>query len=267
MHKRYAYYDEDALLEKRHKANLEWVKKIAEAFNNGLFAVHFQPIANAHNGQIVKYEVLIRMYDKDNKIMISPSEFLSVLQKSGHEKELTKLIIEQSFQSYDKCQIDLSLNMTREDLDDDMVDYLIAKATEYKVPPKAIVIELVESEELLKGNYITIINEIKSAGFKIAIDDFGTGYSNFAYLTQLKPNFIKIDGSLIEQIDTNDEQRQVVEGIYQFAHKLGIEVIAEFITSESLLQVAREIGIEYVQGYHIGEVVSCEEIKKVEGIQ
>ncbi len=267
MHKRYAYYDEDALLEKRHKANLEWVKKIAAAFNDGLFAVHFQPIATTVEKKVVKYEVLIRMYDKVNKIMISPAEFLGVLQKSGHEKELTKLIIDQSFQSYEKCQIDLSLNMTREDLDNDMVDYLIAKAVHYKVPPQSIVIELVESEELLKGNYITIINEIKSAGFKIAIDDFGTGYSNFAYLTQLKPNFIKIDGSLIEHIDTNEEQRQVVEGIYHFANKLGIEVIAEFITNESLRQAVQEIGIEYVQGYYIGEVVSCEEIKQIQGIQ
>ena len=267
MHKRYAYYDEDALLEKRHKANLEWVKKIAAAFTDGLFAVHFQPIANTSEKKVVKYEVLIRMYDKDNKIMISPSEFLGVLQKSGHEKELTKLIIDQSFQSYEKCHIDLSINMTREDLDADMVDYLIDKATIYKIPHKAIVIELVESEELLKGNYITIINEIKHAGFKIAIDDFGTGYSNFAYLTQLKPDFIKIDGSLIEHIDTNEEQRQVVEGIYHFAHKLGIEVIAEFITNDELFQAAKEIGIEYVQGYHIGEVVSCEEIKKIQGIQ
>ncbi len=267
MHKRYAYYDEDALLEKRHKANLEWVKKIAAAFNDGLFAVHFQPIAHAQSGEVIKYEVLIRMYDKDKKIMISPNEFLGVLQNSGHEKELTKLVIDQSLQSYEKCQIDLSINMTREDLDHDMVDYLIDKASKYGVPPEAVVVELVESEELLKGNYITIINEIKHAGFKIAIDDFGTGYSNFAYLTQLKPNYIKIDGSLIEHIDTNEDQRQVVEGIYDFAHKLGIEVIAEFITNERLLEAVKKIGIEYVQGYHIGKILSCEEIKKKQGIQ
>ncbi len=267
MYKRYAYYDEDALLEKRHKANLEWVKKIANAFKDGLFTVHFQPIADTKTGKVLKYEVLIRMYDRDKEIMISPSEFLDVLQQSGHEKELTKLIIAQSFQSYETCKVDLSLNMTREDLDDDMVEYLIVKASKHKIPTEAIVIELVESEELLKGNYITIINKIKHAGFKIAIDDFGTGYSNFAYLTQLKPDFIKIDGSLIEQIAASQEQRQVVEGIYNFAHNLGIEVIAEFITNEELLQVVKEIGIEYVQGYHIGEIISCEEIKKRQGIQ
>jgi len=259
-HKRFAYYDENALLEKHHKANLEWVKKIAEAFADGLFSVHFQPIACVSTNEVVKYEVLIRMYDKDKELMISPAEFLGVLQNSGHEKDLTKLIIDQSFLSYEKCKVDLSINMTKDDLDEDMVDYLIAKTSKHNIPTHSIVIELVESEELLKENYITIIQEIKRAGFKVAIDDFGTGYSNFAYLTQIKPDFIKIDGSLIESIDKNKQDRQVVEGIYNFASNLGIEVIAEYVSSDALYEIVKEIGIEYVQGFHIGHVMSCNEI-------
>ena len=259
-HKKFAYYDENALLEKRHKENLEWVKRIAEAFTNGLFSVHFQPIAKALTNEIVKYEVLIRMYDKDKEIMISPAEFLAVLQNSGHEKDLTKLIIDQSFLSYEKCKIDLSINMTKDDLDEDMVDYLIAKTNKHNIPTNSIVIELVESEELLKENYMHVIQEIKRAGFKVAIDDFGTGYSNFAYLTQIKPDYIKIDGSLIERIDKNEQDRQVVEGIYNFASNLGIEVIAEYVSSDALYQIVKDIGIEYVQGYHIGHVMSCDEI-------
>lgn len=266
-HLRFAYYDEDALLEKRHKANLEWVKKIAQAFSEGLFSVHFQPIALTANTEIVKYEVLIRMYDKEKELMISPAEFLSVLQNSGHEKELTKLVIDQSFRSYEKCRVDLAINMTRDDLDEDIIGYLIAKAKKYNIEPKAIVIELVESEELLKEKYITIIKQIKRAGFKIAIDDFGTGYSNFAYLTKIKPDYIKIDGSLIEHINTNTETRQIVEGIYSFANNLGIEVIAEFVSSNELYEAVKEIGIEYVQGYHIGKVISSDEILKLRGNQ
>ena len=262
-HKRFAYYDEDALLEKRHKANLEWVKKIASAFSEGLFSVHFQPIAEAKSGKTVKYEVLIRMYDKEQALLISPAKFLGVLQNSGHEKDLTRLIIDQSFKSYEKCQIDLSINMTRDDLDNDMIDYLIAQAKKYKIPPASIVIELVESEELLKDNYISVIYEIRHAGFKIAIDDFGTGYSNFSYLTQIKPDYIKIDGSLIERVGKNLTERQVVEGIYNFAHNLGIEVIAEYVSDDEIYTIIKDIGIEYVQGYFIGNVMSCEEVIKL----
>ena len=190
-------------------------------------------------------------------------EFLGVLQNAGHEKDLTKLIIDQSFQSYEKCQIDLSINMTKDDLDEDMVDYIIAKVTKHQIAPKSIMIELVESEELLKENYIAIIQELKRVGFKVAIDDFGTGYSNFAYLTEIKPDYIKIDGSLIEKIDQNEQDRHVVEGIYNFASNLGIEVVAEYVSSDALFEIVKEIGIEYVQGYYIGSVMSCKEIQKL----
>ena len=263
--KRFAYYDENAHLEKHHKANLEWVKKIATAFDEGLFVPHYQPIARAKDEEIQKYEVLIRLYDKDEGRIVSPAEFLSVLQNSGHEKELTKLIINESFLSYEVCKKDLSINMTRDDLDEDMVDYLIAKSIKHKIPPQAIVIELVESEELLKENYITIIQEIKRAGFKIAIDDFGTGYSNFAYLKQIKPDYIKIDGSLIQGIHKNIEERQIVEGIYNFAYNLGIEVIAEYVSSHEIYTIVKAIGIEYIQGYYIGQAISCDEIQEKQG--
>ena len=231
-HKRFAYYDENALLEKQHKANLEWVKKIASAFADGLFTVHFQSIVSVATGKVEKYEVLIRMFDKNKELMISPVEFLGVLQNSGHEKELTKLVIDQSFEAFEKCQVDLSINMTKDDLDEDIIDYLIAKANKHNIPAKSIVIELVESEELLYENYIGIIKEIKRAGFKVAIDDFGTGYSNFAYLTQIKPDYIRIDGSLIEKIDKNIKDRQGEEGIYNFESNIGIEVFAEYVSSD-----------------------------------
>jgi len=264
-HQRYAYYDEDALLEKRHKTNLEWVKKVALAFEEGLFSVHFQPIASTRSKEVSKYEVLIRMYDKDKALMITPVEFLSVLQNSGQEKELTKLVIAQSFLSYEKCKIDLSINMTRDDLDEDMLEYLISSTKEHNIPRQSIVVELVESEELLKENYITIIQKIKEAGFKVAIDDFGTGYSNFSYLMQIKPDYIKIDGSLIQRVHKKAEERQVVEGIYNFAYNLGIEVVAEYVSSDEIYTIVKAIGIEYVQGYYIGRVMSCEEIQQIQG--
>ncbi len=264
-HKRFAYYDEDALLEKRHKANLEWVKKIVKAFDEGLFSVYFQPIALTKTKEVLKYEVLIRMYDKEKELMVSPAEFLGVLQNSGHERELTKLIINESFASYEKCQIDLSINMTRDDLDEDMLNYLIYMSHKHNIPAASIVVELVESEELLNENYITIITEIKKSGFKVAIDDFGTGYSNFAYLRQIKPDYIKIDGSLIEQMATSVQDRHIVEGIYNFASNLGIEVIAEYVSSKELYDIVKDIGIEYVQGFYIGNVMSCDEIQKLRG--
>jgi len=260
-HKHFEVFNESMIREANHKENLEWIKKISNAFEQGLFEVHYQPIILTQTQELVKYEVLIRMRDAQNDAIISPGEFLEILQKSGHEKDLTKVIIEQSFQSFEHCGVDLSINMISDDLDYEMVEYLINKADQYNIDPQHITIELVESEELLKEHYIAIIQKIKSYGFKLAIDDFGTGYSNFAYLTQIKPDYIKVDGSLVRDICENEQHARVVEGIFDFSQSLGIETIAEFVSGEAIYNRIKEIGIEYVQGFYLGKVMSCNEIK------
>jgi EAL domain-containing protein (putative c-di-GMP-specific phosphodiesterase class I) len=151
--------------------------------------------------------------------------------------------------------------MTKDDLDEDMVEYLVNAAKKHNIEPSAISIELVESEEILKENYIKIIHQIKAYGFKLAIDDFGTGYSNFAYLTQIRPDYIKIDGSLIKDICDNEQHARVVEGIYDFAQSLGIKTIDEFVSEENIYKKVKAIGIEYVQGYYLGKVMSCDQIQ------
>jgi len=114
-----------------------------------------------------------------------------------------------------------------------------------------LVIEIVESESIENFEEVMhFINKVKSYGCKIAIDDFGTGYSNFEYLMKLKVDYIKIDGSMIKDIDTNKDAQVIVSIIVDFAKRMGIKVIAEFVENESILNKVKELGIEYSQGYH-----------------
>lgn len=94
------------------------------------------------------------------------------------------------------------------------------------------------------------IKKVKAYGCKIAIDDFGTGYSNFEYLLKLKADFIKIDGSLIKNIDKDILSEKVCRNIVNFAKDLGMKTIAEFVENESILQKVKELGIDYSQGYY-----------------
>ena len=84
---------------------------------------------------------------------------------------------------------------------------------------------------------------------KIAIDDFGTGYSNFEYLIKLKADFLKIDGSLIRNLERDDNARIVVSTIVEFSKKLGMKTIAEFVENEEIFNIVKEMGIDYSQGY------------------
>ena len=88
---------------------------------------------------------------------------------------------------------------------------------------------------------------------KIAIDDFGSGYSNFSYLIQIKADYIKIDGSLIENIDVDNSSLLVVETIVSFAKKLGMKTVAEYVHSSVVMDKVKELGIDYSQGFYIDE--------------
>jgi len=94
---------------------------------------------------------------------------------------------------------------------------------------------------------------IKSFGAKIAIDDFGSGYSNFAHLLKLNPEYIKIDGSLIKNIDKDKNSLVIVKTINDFAHALGIQTVAEYVHSKEVFEVLTELGIDEFQGYYFSE--------------
>jgi len=258
---RYSVYTGDDSYKVKYQTNLEWVKRIKHAFETDRFEAHFQPIVSTVDEHCTKFEVLIRLREDDEGV-ISPFEFLPVLQKMGLEKRLTKVIIDQSFEVMHHCDKEISINMTRDDLDEEMLTYLKESLKKHKVQAASVSIELVETEELLQERYIKIIQAIQALGCKISIDDFGTGYSNFAYLTQIRPDFIKIDGSLVQDIDVNAENRSVVKGIVDLARSLDIKLIAEYVSTPEIYVIIKELGIEYAQGYHFGKAESCDVIIK-----
>ena len=257
---RYSVYTGDDSYKIRYQKNLEWVKRIKYAFEQNHFEAHFQPIVSTKDESCNKFEVLIRLREDGGEEIISPYEFLPVLQKMGLEKRLTKVIIDQSFELMRHCKKSISINMTRDDLDEDMLKYLERSLQLHEVKASSVSIELVETEELLQDQYIKIIQSIKALGFKISIDDFGTGYSNFAYLTQIRPDFLKIDGSLVKDIDVNIENRNIVKGIVDLARSLNIVLIAEYVSSEAIYVIIKELGIDYAQGYYFGKAESCDVI-------
>lgn len=259
---RYSVYSGDDSYKVQYQMNLEWVKRIKNAFEQNLFEAHFQPIVSTKDEKCEKFEVLIRLREEEGSEVISPFEFLPVLQKMGLEKRLTKVIIDQSFELMFRCEKDISINMTRDDLDEDMLWYLERSLQHHGIKASSVSIELVETEELLQEQYIKIIQDMKALGFKISIDDFGTGYSNFAYLTQIRPDFLKIDGSLVKDIDVNVENRKIVKGIVDLARSLDITLIAEYVSTPEIYAIIKELGIDYAQGYHFGKAESCDVIEE-----
>ena len=129
-----------------------------------------------------------------------------------------------------------------------------------------IIFEFLESEEIeFNARVLDFTAKVKKMGARIAIDDFGSGYSNYAYLIKLGVDILKIDASLIKDIDTNVQNRSIVKGIVDLAHSLDIKLIAEFVSTPQIYAIIQELGIEYAQGFYFGKAESCDVILEKEG--
>jgi len=234
--------------------NMEWITKIKDAIDNDRIVPFFQPIIDNKTGLINKYESLVRLIEKNGKV-VSPFFFLDVAKKSHLYQDITKIVIEKSFAMFEsKPHLEFSINLSIEDiLNKNTVDFIFKKIHNYPHPEK-IIFEITEDEEI--KNYDAINNfivNVQKYGVQIAIDDFGTGYSNFEHIIGLDAKFIKIDGSLVKNIDCDPNSRIIVEGIIAFSKKLGRKTIVEFVHKEDIYTITKEIGADYSQGYYLGE--------------
>lgn len=249
-------YRDEISLNNEYENNIKWAKKLKEAIQDDNIIPVFQPIINNKTNEIEKYECLVRLKDEDK--LISPYFFLDISKKTKQYIHITKTMILKSFETFkDKDKdMEFSINITIEDiLNHEIQIFIFNMLKKYDIGSK-VVFEIVESESIENFEKISkFIQDIKKFGCKFAIDDFGTGYSNFNYLLKLKPDYLKIDGSLIKDIDTNENTMMVISVIVNFSKKIGMKIIAEFVENESILKKIKELDIEYSQGYYFSAPV------------
>jgi diguanylate cyclase (GGDEF)-like protein/PAS domain S-box-containing protein len=246
-------YNESLSIEKSYEKNMFWSKELKKAIKNDKLVPYFQPIVNNHTGKIEKYEALIRLIDDNDKV-ISPFFFLEVAKQSKQYSYITKTVIDKSFQVFKDLDCSFSINLTLEDiLNVQLQKYLFDVLSRHNIGSR-VVFEIVESEGIENfGEVNEFIINVKKFGCKIAIDDFGTGYSNFEYIMNLNADYIKIDGSMIKNLDTDRHSRVIVSTIVVFAKKIGMQTIAEFVKDEHIQEIVVELGVDYSQGYYFGE--------------
>ncbi len=246
-------YDLSLHIEESIKNNLVWTSKIRNAIEKDKIIPYYQPIYNNETHETDHFEVLMRLIDEDGTI-VSPGTFLNISKKANLYKTLTKIIIDKAFKNFIDSELRFSINLSSEDiLDHEVRQYIYNKLEEY---PKShhVIFEIVESEGI--ENYDDIkefINITKSYGAQIAIDDFGTGFSNFHYLFKLNVDLIKIDGSIIQQLNGEKAASLVAETIVDFSKKMGIATVAEFVSDEAIFKKTNELGITYSQGYYVSK--------------
>ena len=233
---------------------IEILKMLQDAIESYNIISYFQPIVNNKTKKIEKYESLVRLIDAKKNIL-SPYFFLESSKKSQYYAKITSIVLKNSFKALEETNMNISINFSALDIERaETRDIFFKFLEEYRDEAHRIILELVEDEEIKEFEVIKqFIEEVKEYHVQIAIDDFGTGYSNFQRLLEYRPDFIKIDGSLIKNIETNQLSLDIVTTIVSFAKKQKIQTIAEFVENEETYKYLCQLGVDYSQGYYFGK--------------
>ncbi|MFA5454793.1 MAG: bifunctional diguanylate cyclase/phosphodiesterase [Sulfurimonas sp.] len=245
-------YDEKEHTKTSSSTSSKDISFVKEALDEERVLCHFQPIYNHRSGEIFKYEALVRIVSKENTI-ISPLQFLPQLKHTNMHYKLTQRILLIVFEKFKNNQKLVSININFSDLiNPDIEETIIKHLSQNHHLASRVTFEILESDEIddveLFKQKISLLHSLKA---KVSIDDFGSGYSNFKTIIDVEANFLKIDGSLIKNIDTNNKDFRVVKSIVHFASQSNMQTIAEFVHSKDVYEKLLTLDIDYMQGFYI----------------
>ncbi|MDB5824270.1 MAG: hypothetical protein JWR21_2974, partial [Herminiimonas sp.] len=244
----------------QRRSDMQWVRRIDEAFRNDQFSLYYQPIVPVRAaGSGMHYEILLRLIDEPNE-PIGPDSFLPAAERYDVMPAVDKWVLQKSLEWLEKnpehvarlerCTINLS---RRTLVDESFQKYANALFDKTTVPAHKICFEITENGAIANmGKTIAFIEKLAQRGCKFSLDDFGTGMTSFTYLKDLPVDFIKIDGSFIQRMDSSAVDYEMVRFTNDISHMMGRKTVAEHVTSEAILKNLHDIKVDYAQGYWLG---------------
>lgn len=238
-------------------------QKIRKAITEDRMVLYFQPIFDVKNNRVSYYEALVRLRETDGRI-VGPHTFIPALESAGEMHLLDRWIIKLAINALhahpelNNIAINLSAQAFK---DENLVPTIVENLKVTRVDPKRITFELTESASLF-NLHITqkVIADLHQLGCSFSVDDFGSGFSSFAYLKQLPADYIKLDGSFIKNLHLDKVDQTLVKSMIQVIQALGKKAVAEFVENEAILDILKNMGIDFVQGYHIGHPLPVEKL-------
>lgn len=232
------------------------------AIDNNEFEVYYQPIISLEPGKISGFEALIRWNSKVLGLVM-PDKFIPLAENTGLIIDIGYFVLEKACEKIAKLNRDndqkysISINISViQLLEEQFVSKVLEIISNFDIPKHLIRLEITESIMLeTNENIIAKLFYLRSQHIGISLDDFGTGYSSFKNLIRLPLNGIKIDKALMKDSSTNENVFQLIDSIVDFAHKTGIDVVAEGIENKLLVEKSKELHVDYVQGYHYSKPI------------
>ncbi len=253
----YCRYQDSAAHSQAEFDRVAWNGRIHGALRDHRLQLQFQPVHRVSDLGIVYYEALVRMVDEDDAShLIGPTAFVPHAERSGKIRQIDRWVfqacIDKLVQS--PSTVCIAANLSARSLDDPtFVGFLREALQRCNVDPRRLHIELTETAAM--GDLIAarpMISALRSVGCAVHLDDFGSGFSSFAHLTLLEVDGIKIDGSFVRDLTSDPSNKLVVSSLIKIARSLNKTTVAECVEDAATLDALRELGVDHVQGFHLG---------------
>jgi len=235
----------------RHVETLRWIGRVQEAFEQERFVLYAQPIIDVRSGELAQRELLLRMRDPSGEI-IAPTDFLPVAEQYGLIGDIDRWVIERASEIAAASGA-VELNLSARSMGDrTILDYIEQCIRRTGADPRNLVFEITETALVAdEAAAAAFADRLHSLGCKLALDDFGTGYGGLTYLKRFPVDFLKIDVEFVRDLPSNPASRYVVEAVATLARAFDLKTVAEGVEDAETLDVLRELGVEYAQGFYI----------------
>ena len=244
--------------DERSKTDVSWMTNLRAALDEDKFEIRFQPINNILTGETTHHELLIRLRAEDGSF-VSPDAFLPSAVRFGLMHEIDFWMIRHAAIAYAEYsrpekRLKFSINLSANAFEnDDLTAYVKQTFEQHDVQAGDIVFEITESLAVRRPLQVDRqIATLRDLGCQFALDDFGTGYSSLGYLQKLQFDYIKIDGTFVQDLPNNPVDQKMIKLIAEVGREAGMQTIAEYVRNVESLELLAELGVDMAQGFFVG---------------
>jgi diguanylate cyclase (GGDEF)-like protein len=234
------------------------IGELRQALDCDELVVHYQPKVAIDTGDLVGVEALVR-WQHPTRGLLPPGEFIAQAEGSTLIQRLTAVVLTSALRCArgwldEGLRLPVAVNVSARSLCDPQFPAMVSdRLAQAGVPAGLLTIELTEGTVLAyPGLALGILHRLRDIGVHLSVDDYGTGYSSMAYLKNLPVTELKIDRSFVRDLANDSHDAFIVQSATDLGHDLGLCVVAEGVEDEATLTILRNIGVDVVQGYHLG---------------
>ncbi len=263
---RFVLYPPDSIESALIGTRPSWETRIRQALQKGLFFLHAQPLLDLQRNEITRYELLLRMAGKEGEIIL-PTSFLGMAERCDLIHPIDRWVVYQAIHLIAEYrrrgrELCLEVNLSGKAFaDKELLPLIQRELTATGIPPACLVLEITETAAVADLNHArTLIEALKELGCQFALDNFGRGFASFHYLKHMLVDYLKITGDFIRNLPRDLVDQHLVKTMVEVARGRGIQTVAECVENEEIVQLLRELGVDYAQGYHVGRPLPVSQV-------